>query len=151
MLGRFERTSGVRALPPVARREGSALPGGPDGGARMSPRSARLRLSPTWQARLAALPGALTLLSLLAVLLGTHPPTHDPGPRPTAGAAAPALPELRPAPLPPAPAPLLASAPPDAPRPVRAQQTFVALAQRWAAPLRKADLLTLGRQQTDGR
>lgn len=108
------------------------------------------RLPPTWQARLAALPGALTLLSLLAVLLGTHPPTHEPGSRPTAGAAAPALPELRPAPLPPAPAPLLAAAPPDAPQILRSVQTFVALAAHWTAPVRKPDLLALGRQQTDG-
>ncbi len=108
------------------------------------------RCPPAWQARLAALPGALTLLSLLAVLLGSHPPTHDPGPRPTAGAAAPALPELRPAPLPPAPAPLLAGAPPDVPLVARRTQRSVVLCACRAGPARKPDLLALGRQQTDG-
>lgn len=109
-----------------------------------------LGLSPTWQARLAALPGALTLLSLLAVLLGTHAPTHGPEPRPTAGAAAPALPELRPAPLLPAPGSLLASAPPEAPLSVGRVEILTAPAPHWAAPVRKPDLLALGRQQTDG-
>lgn len=151
MLGRFEKTCGVRVSPPELRWAAAALPG--TCGVRVPGARVRVegpRLSPAWHSRLAALPGALTLLSLLAVLLGTHPPAHEPGTRPTAGAAAPALPELRPTPLPPAPTPLLAAAPPDPVPTPRTERAGPLAAPHRSVPGRKPDLLALGRQQTDG-
>jgi len=92
----------------------------------------------------------LTLLSLLAVVLGQQPPVADPGPRVTAGSVAPALPELRPAPTPtPGPA-LLAAPPPAAVWVAPLAQPSPATAPRWAAPHLPRTLALLGRRQTDG-
>lgn len=107
-----------------------------------------------WAARLRAWPGLLTLLSVLAVLLGQQAPAPaegTPGSRMAAAPVAPALPELRPAP---APAPawpgLLAGTPPAplwTPPQARRRAAPVAL---WAAPTLPASLALLGRRQTDG-
>ncbi|BDP41470.1 hypothetical protein DAETH_14390 [Deinococcus aetherius] len=110
----------------------------------------RSTVTPPWRSRLLAWPGVLTLLSVLAVLLGHHPPMPDQGPRATAGTVAPALPELRPAPQP-TPAPALSAASP--PEPFRvAERADRALGHLpiWAPPLPERSLALLGRRQTDG-
>lgn len=87
-----------------APSHGPALPGTtrarPSEDAHPRARPPRSTVTPPWRSRLLAWPGVLTLLSVLAVLLGHHPPMPDQGPRATAGTVAPALPELRPAPQP---------------------------------------------------
>ena len=97
-----------------------------------------------------AWPGVLTLMSLLAVLLGTPVPAPDVGARMSAGRVTPALPEARPAPSPPAPVPLASAPPPEpyrlpAPRLLAIVRPWV-----WTAPLRRVDLSVLGRRQSDG-
>lgn len=97
-----------------------------------------------------ALPGVLTLLSVLAVILGSPPQAHQTQPRMTAGSVAPSLPELRPAPQP-APVVPLPAAPPPEPY----QLPAVALGTsapiwHWTAPRWAPDLAWLGRLQTDG-
>lgn len=107
-------------------------------------------MTPPWRSRLLAWPGLLTLLSVLAVLLGHQPPVSDQGTRVTAGSVAPALPELRPAPQP-TPNPALGAAPP--PEPFRVVGGAAKAAQalpEWTAPVRKRSLALLGRRQTDG-
>lgn len=100
--------------------------------------------------RLGTWPGVLTLLSVLAVLLGQQPPVTDPGLRVTAGSVAPVLPELRPAPAP-APGPALLAASPPAPVWVAPlARPSPAAAPRWAAPHLPRSLALLGRRQTDG-
>jgi hypothetical protein len=109
------------------------------------PRSFRL----AWQRALLSLPGLFPLLPLLAVVLGQPWTAPEPG-RWAAGNVAPALPELRPAPPPGPPVPLLAG---DAPRPVALppKQARVALAlPEWAEPGVRPVLSVLGRRQSDG-
>ncbi|WP_291424553.1 hypothetical protein [Deinococcus sp.] len=97
-----------------------------------------------------AWPGVLTVLSVLAVVLGTPPPAHDAQPRTVALATAPSLPELRAAPQLPLPSPLPSPPPgeawsaaaqlaPPAPRPVY-----------WNVPALQTGLTWWGRRQTDG-
>ncbi|WP_245872896.1 hypothetical protein [Deinococcus planocerae] len=110
----------------------------------------RPHVTPPWRSRLLAWPGVLTLLSVLAVLLGHQPPVMDPGPRVTAGPVAPALPELRPAPQP-TPGPALGAVPP--PEPFRVPGGADEAHDRlpvWTAPSPKRSLALLGRRQTDG-
>ena len=103
-----------------------------------------------WQARVAAWPGLLTLLSVMAVVLGTPARVPEQTPRLSAGNVTPLLPELRPAPQPSPGVPLLA---PPAPVPQWAQRP-VLLAERtawtWDVPVRRPELTALGRRQTDG-
>ncbi|MEF2280024.1 hypothetical protein V3W47_17155 [Deinococcus sp. YIM 134068] len=107
-------------------------------------------MTPPWRSRVAAWPGLLTLLSVLAVLLGHQPPVTDSGARVTAGSVAPALPELRPAPQP-TPGPALLTATPPEPFRVPGRADRVGdLIPIWTAPLPKRSLALLGRRQTDG-
>lgn len=112
-------------------------------------------VTPHWRSRLRTLrpgtwPGLLTLLSVLAVVLGQHPPVSEPSSRVTAGSVAPALPEARPAPQPtPGPA-LLAGRPPEPFRVARVPDEIQAPVRRWAAPHLPRTLALLGRRQTDG-
>lgn len=105
---------------------------------------------PQWRARLFALPGALTLLTVLAVLLGTPAPAVNATPRMTSSNVAPGLPELRPAPQPAPQTPLPA---PPAPEPWRLSRVYEpggtprASAQPWGP---RPDLIMWGRLQTDG-
>ncbi|WP_353543891.1 hypothetical protein [Deinococcus xinjiangensis] len=108
------------------------------------------RLSARWQARLMALPGVLTLLSVLAVVLGGHTPAHDPQPRLTTGTMSPALPELRPTPQPAPSVPLLPAPPPQPFRIATTKQRSAPLYVGRSAPKRQLDLAWWGRQQTDG-
>ncbi|MPY65532.1 hypothetical protein F8S09_02335 [Deinococcus sp. SDU3-2] len=96
----------------------------------------------------------LTLLSVLAVLLGQQAPAPaegTSGPRVAAAPVAPALPELRPAPAPaPASPGLLAGTPPAplwTPPQARRRSGPVAV---WTAPAQPPSLALLGRRQTDG-
>ncbi|WP_246580238.1 hypothetical protein [Deinococcus aestuarii] len=114
------------------------------------PVPARLPVTPPWRSRLAAWPGVLTLLSVLAVLLGHQPPVMDQGSRVTAGSVAPALPEWRPAPQP-TPGPALGAAPP--PEPFRMPGGADPAPNRlpvWTVSPPKRSLALLGRRQTDG-
>ena len=98
-----------------------------------------------------ALPGVLTLLSLLAVLLGTQPHNHDPQSRAIVGPVAPAVPEL--APNPPTgagPGLLLASPPPLPYAPLRSARRHRDVKVSPTAPRRPPELSVLGRRQTDG-
>ncbi|MBB5232800.1 hypothetical protein [Deinococcus budaensis] len=127
------------------------------------PSPTRSDVTPPWRSRLAARllprlpgslggwPGLLTLLSVLAVWLGQQPPVAaDAGPRVTAGAQAPVVPELRPAPTPtPGPA-LLTAPPPAAVWAAPLAPPSPAGAPRWAAPHLPRTLALLGRRQTDG-
>ncbi|EYB69830.1 hypothetical protein DEIPH_ctg001orf0047 [Deinococcus phoenicis] len=104
---------------------------------------------PRWS-RLLAWPGMLTLLSVLAVLLGHHPQVTDPGARMTAGSVAPALPEARPAPQPsPGPA-VLAATPPEPFRLPSLRGVAPAPLLAWTSPVLPRSLALLGRRQTDG-
>ncbi len=103
-----------------------------------------------WQARVAAWPGLLTLLSVLAVMMGTPARVPEQAPRLIAGTVTPLTPELRAAPQPAPGVPLLAP-PPPVPEwarrpPLLAQRVF----WTWSPHLRPLDLTALGRQQTDG-
>ncbi|WP_229779246.1 hypothetical protein [Deinococcus knuensis] len=103
-----------------------------------------------WQVRLHAWPGVLTLMSVLAVLLGAPVPAPDLGARVSAGRFTPALPEARPAPSPVTPVPF---PPAPAPEPYRLPVSrLLALARPWVwpAPLAGPDLSVLGRRQSDG-
>lgn len=119
------------------------------------PSPARPDVTPCWRSRLGlsrlvAWPGLLTLLSVLAVLLGGQPPVTEPGSRVTAGSVAPALPEIRPAPQPtPGPA-LLPAAAPEPFRVARMSGAAHTAARRWTAPHLPRTLALLGRRQTDG-
>lgn len=100
--------------------------------------------------RALAWPGMLTLLSVLAVLLGHQPSVTDGGPRVTAGNVAPVLPEVRPAPQP-SPGPALSAAPPPEPFRVAGERGRVAgPVPIWTAPSLPRTLALLGRRQTDG-
>ncbi|WP_019008749.1 hypothetical protein [Deinococcus aquatilis] len=99
---------------------------------------------------LLAWPGALTLLSVLAVLLGSPPHLPDAAARMSAGSIAPVLPELRPAPQPSAGAPTLMPAPAEPFVLPRAPYGVVAALAAWEEPLQRVDLNMLGRRQTDG-
>ncbi len=96
-----------------------------------------------------ALPGVLTLLSLLAVVLGNQPAVPDPQPRVTAGTMSPALPELRPVPQPTPGVPLLPAPPPELLRFARPELNADA-PRSYAPPQRQPDLSWWGRHQTDG-
>ncbi|ASN80878.1 hypothetical protein [Deinococcus ficus] len=106
--------------------------------------------SAAWKARLIALPGVLTLLSLLAVVLGSQPPAPDTAPRMTAGAVMPSLPELRATPAPAPAVPLLTGTPPESFRLSSAARELGAALRPWTDPVRAPDLRVLGRRQTDG-
>ncbi|WP_026332294.1 hypothetical protein [Deinococcus apachensis] len=114
------------------------------------PSPTRPNATPLRWSRALAWPGMLTLLSVLAVLLGHQPPVTDGGPRVTAGNVAPVLPEVRPAPQP-TPGPALSAAPP--PEPFRAageRSRAAAPVPAWTAPSLPRTLALLGRRQTDG-
>ena len=104
----------------------------------------------SWRARLLAWPGALTFLSLLAVLLGAqqHPP--DPQPRLTAAPVAPALPEVRPLPGPAAPVPLPGAPATEPFRVVLPPAERLGVWWAWSFVPRALTLVWWGRQQTDG-
>lgn len=118
-----------------------------------APRPHLTRLT-RWWAWLRAWPGLLTLLSVLAVLLGQQAPAPaegTPGSRVAAAPVAPALPELRPAPAP-APAwPNLLAGTPTAPlwTPPQARRRAASVPV-WTAPAHPPSLALLGRRQTDG-
>jgi hypothetical protein len=119
-----------------------------------TPSPARPDVTPSWRSRLklrpGAWPGLLTLLSVLAVLMGQQPPLLDQGTRVTAGSVAPALPDVRPAPQPtPGPA-LLTGTPPEPFRVACVPGAAYAPARRWTAPSLPRTLALLGRRQTDG-
>ncbi|ANE43562.1 hypothetical protein [Deinococcus puniceus] len=99
---------------------------------------------------LLAWPGLLTVLSVLAVLLGSPPPSPDAGARMSAGSVAPVLPELRPAPQPSPGSPTLTPAAAEPFRLPRAPYGVVAALPEWEEPLLKLDLNVLGRRQIDG-
>lgn len=107
-----------------------------------------------WAARLRAWPGMLTLLSVLAVLLGQQAPAPAegmPGSRMAAAPVAPALPELRPAPTPaPAWPNLLAGTPPAPLWTLPQAGRRAAPLPVWTAPTLSPSLALLGRRQTDG-
>lgn len=92
----------------------------------------------------------LTLLSVMAVMLGAPLQVQVSGARLTASNVAPTPPEWQPAPQPQAHVPLT---PTPAPEPFRLPPTMVqavfALPQ-WFLPARDLDLVVLGRAQTDG-
>lgn len=107
-------------------------------------------VTPPRRPQLLAWPGVLTLLSLLAVLLGQPPPLTDQGPRITAGSVAPALPEVRPAPQP-VPSPLLLTATPPEPLGlVRGALAVTLPLPAWVPPIPARSLALWGRRQTDG-
>ena len=115
-------------------------------GALRTPRT----ILPLWHARLAAWPGLLTVLSVLAVMLGTPTRVPEQAPRLTAGTVTPLMPELRAVPQPSPGVPVL---PPPAPRPEWAVPMPLLAAlftATWAAEGRRPDLTVLGRRQTDG-
>ncbi|ACO45925.1 hypothetical protein [Deinococcus deserti] len=103
-----------------------------------------------WHTRLIALPGVLTLLSVLAVILGTPMSTVDASQRMTAGSVSPGMPELRPAPQPVPATPLPASPPPEPWRLSREQHTRIQIRPAPVSWQPRPDLITWGRQQTDG-
>ena len=114
------------------------------------PSPTRPDVTPPRRSRALAWPGMLTLLSVLAVLLGHQPPVVDGGPRVTAGSVAPALPEVRPAPQP-TPGPALSAAPPPQPfQPAGLRAASPARLPGWTPPLLPRSLALLGRRQTDG-
>lgn len=123
----------------------------PDPAMPQPPPSPRPAVTPPWCSALRAWPGVLTLLSVLAVVLG-HP-THTAdgsGPRLTASNVTPTLPELRPAPQP-APGPgLLAAIPPEPPRPPGIRGPVPLPVPAWVSPTPPRSLALLGRRQTDG-
>ncbi|WP_147364041.1 hypothetical protein [Deinococcus cavernae] len=103
-----------------------------------------------WRARLLAWPGALTFLSVLAVLLGAQPHQPEPQPRLTAAPVAPALPEWRPLPQPNAPVPLLTGTAAEPFRLPSLPGEFLALAGVWDFVAPPLELSWWGRWQTDG-
>ncbi|GGL99801.1 hypothetical protein [Deinococcus aerophilus] len=103
-----------------------------------------------WYARLSTWPGVLTLLSVLAVVLGTPVRPPDLGPRLSASNVAPALPELRAAPQPGPTAPVLGAPPTESFRPSGAGRRSGSVLTRWEAPHLRPELTVLGRRQTDG-
>ncbi|MFC4425374.1 hypothetical protein [Deinococcus navajonensis] len=105
---------------------------------------------PQWQARLIALPGVLTLLSVLAVILGTPAPAVDATPRMTSSSVAPGLPELRPAPQPAPQTPLPAPPVPEPWRLVRGHERSGPVQGRAEAWQPRPDPIVWGRLQTDG-
>ncbi|WP_245593117.1 hypothetical protein [Deinococcus frigens] len=105
---------------------------------------------PSWVSRLSAWPGVLTLLSVLAVVLGApvHPP--ETGTRLSASNVAPPLPELRAMPQPGPGAPVLTPPPAEPFRVLRARQVGRDAHWSWTQPAPLSDLNVLGRRQTDG-
>ncbi|WP_034384053.1 hypothetical protein [Deinococcus sp. YIM 77859] len=117
---------------------------------RFQPPPFRPDVTPLRRSHLLAWPGVLTLLSVLAVLLGSPQPVADQGPRVTAGNVAPALPEVRPAPQP-MPGPLLlTAAPPEPFGLVRVALAAAVALPAWSSPTPLRSLALLGRRQTDG-
>ncbi|MVN88665.1 hypothetical protein GO986_18165 [Deinococcus sp. HMF7620] len=107
--------------------------------------------SGAWQRGLTAWPGLVTLVSLLAVLLGTAPSLPSPGPETAAaGRLTPALPELRPPAAPASPVPLVPGTPPEPIWLPRLHHGAVAVQPRWTEPTPRPSLSLLGRRQTDG-
>ncbi|MDB5044522.1 MAG: hypothetical protein JWQ08_572 [Deinococcus sp.] len=92
----------------------------------------------------------LTLLSVLAVLMGSPPQVSGAAPKMSAGTVAPVLPELRPAPQPSAGAPTLTPAPAEPFVLPQAPYGKAALLLAWEEPMLRVDLNVLGRRQTDG-
>lgn len=93
----------------------------------------------------------LTLLSVLAVVLGTPVRPPDAGPRLSAGNVAPPLPELRTAPQPGPSVPVLTPPPPAEPFQVsRTKEAGRETSWSWTQPAPLSDLNVLGRRQTDG-
>ncbi|MBZ9711896.1 hypothetical protein [Deinococcus multiflagellatus] len=105
----------------------------------------------TWRPVARAWPGLVSLISLLAVLLGTAPTLPpDSGGLSAAGRLTPALPELRPASPPGAPVPMTAGTPPEPLVLPTVRLGAPAAPLAWQAPLRRPRLSELGRRQTDG-
>ena len=94
----------------------------------------------------------LTLLSVLAVALGTPVRPPEVGPRLSASNVAPALPEVRAMPQPGPSVPVLTPPPPAAEslRLVREQTGGAVTRWNWQQPAPLSDLNVLGRRQTDG-
>lgn len=114
------------------------------------PTPSRLPGPRVWRSVVLGWPGLLTVLSLLAVLLGHQPHPTEPGKRLTAGNVTPALPEIRPAPQP-LPGPALPAGPPPEPWPTLGQSKLSdPTERRWTAPTLPRTLALLGRRQTDG-
>ncbi|WP_139322692.1 hypothetical protein [Deinococcus marmoris] len=106
---------------------------------------------PAWVSRLSAWPGVLTLLSVLAVVLGTPVRPPEVGQRLSASNVAPALPEVRAMPQPGPSVPVLTPPPPAASlRLVREQTGGQSIRWSWQQPAPLSDLNVLGRRQTDG-
>ncbi|WP_051363527.1 hypothetical protein [Deinococcus murrayi] len=108
-----------------------------------------------WGAALRAWPGVLTLLSVLAVLLGQQAPAPaegGSGPRVAAVPVAPALPEFRaaPAPAPAGPGGLPLGTPPAPRWQPPPQWAGTAPPRAEGAFRRPLSLALLGRRQTDG-
>ncbi len=116
-----------------------------------SPTPAPTWLTRPWLSRLRAWPGVLTLLSVLAVVLGTPVRPPEVGQRLNASNVAPALPEVRAAPQPGLGVPVL-TPPPPAERfwLVREQTGAQVVSWSWQQPPPLSDLDVLGRRQTDG-
>ncbi|PTA69811.1 hypothetical protein C8263_02020 [Deinococcus arcticus] len=105
----------------------------------------------TWRPAARAWPGVVSLLSLLAVLLGAAPPPPpDSGGLSAAGRVTSALPELRPAPAPGAPVPMTAGTPPEPVWLPPVPPAPAPAAPVWDMPARRPGLSELGRRQTDG-
>ncbi|MDV6373929.1 hypothetical protein [Deinococcus arenicola] len=107
--------------------------------------------TPNWLARISAWPGVLTLLSVLAVVLGAPVRPPEVGPRLSASNVAPALPEVRTAPQP-GPSVVVLTPPPAAEpfRLARKQAGTQITRWHWQQPAPLSDLNVLGRRQTDG-
>lgn len=93
----------------------------------------------------------LTLLSVLAVVLGTPVRPPEVGQRLSASNVAPAVPEMRAMPQPGPGVPVLTPPPPAASlRLVREQTGSPVKGWSWQQPAPLSDLNVLGRRQTDG-
>lgn len=93
----------------------------------------------------------LTVLSVLAVVLGTPVRPPEVGQRPSASSVAPALPEVRAMPQPGPSVSVLTPPPPaESLRLVREQTGNAVEGWNWQQPPPLSDLNVLGRRQTDG-
>lgn len=118
---------------------------------RPSPTPAPSWLTRPWLARLRAWPGVLTLLSVLAVVVGAPVRPPEMGQRLSASNVAPALPEVRAMPQPGPSVPVLTPPPPaESLRLVRQQTGRPVTHWTWQQPAPLSDLTVLGRRQTDG-
>ncbi|GGO22850.1 hypothetical protein [Deinococcus humi] len=116
-----------------------------------SPTPAPTWLTRPWLSRLRTWPGVLTLLSVLAVVLGTPVRPPEVGQRLSASNVAPALPEVRAAPQPGAGVSVLMPPPPaETFRVGQEHKEAQVVGWSWQQPAPLSDLNVLGRRQTDG-